>query len=286
MGVLKDENKAADKPIPLKAGEYLHGLANVVWDSNTDGNLGNGQPYVPLSEAQQRFFKRARLDIQIVQKESDDQAKFDLFQRLNSGTRLSEQEARNCLAVMLDPTFAHWLEDLATTSSYGNVMSISERKEQESYGMESVLRYLACAKVPAADLERMGDFGEFLTTQMRAFIVDPNFDRDFERNRFLFVFAVLDESLGESSFKRYYPADDRFTGAFSVSAFEAVSSGIARNYDQWLATPPEQRSQELVRRVKAVWADDVFSARSGGGKRANYRIPYMVEVGQRIFRVA
>lgn len=247
MGILKDENKGPDKPVPLTAGEYLRGLANVVWDSDVAETLGNSPQYVPLSEAQQRFFKRARLDVQIVQKESDEQAKFDLFQRLNSGTRLSEQEARNCLAVMLDPSFAHWLEDLASTSSYSNVMSISERKEQESYGIESVLRYLACAKVPVSDLERMGDFGDFLTTRMRDFIADPEFDRDYEQARFLFIFSALDDSLGESSFKRYYPGDDRFTGAFSVSAFEAVTSGIARHYDQWLNVPPEQRSEELAK---------------------------------------
>src|SRR5258706_14480207 len=97
MGILKDENRNPDQPVPLKAGEYLRGLANVIWGNDVAEALGGGQRYVALSEAQQRFFKRARLDIQIVQKESDDQAKFDLFQRLNSGTRLSEQEARHCL---------------------------------------------------------------------------------------------------------------------------------------------------------------------------------------------
>ena len=66
-----------------------------------------------MEESQRRVFKRARLDFQIVQKESDEQAKYDLFQRLNSGTQLSEQEARNCLAVMLDPTFSTWLEELS-----------------------------------------------------------------------------------------------------------------------------------------------------------------------------
>jgi hypothetical protein len=92
MGVLKDDEKKPDLPVPLKAGEYLKNLLNVVWDDEvaadlrSKGLVSSPQSLVPLTEAQQRFIKRARLDIQIVQKESDDQAKFDLFQRLNSGT--------------------------------------------------------------------------------------------------------------------------------------------------------------------------------------------------------
>jgi hypothetical protein len=285
MGVLKDDKNKRDSPVPLTAGEYLKALANVVWDEDIASLLGDAPDLIALTEAQQRFFKRARLDIQIVQKESDDQAKFDLFQRLNSGTRLSEQEARNCLAVMLDPTFAHWLDDLASTNAYQDVMSISERKEQEAYGAESVLRYLACAKVPISELEKMGDFGDFLTNQMRVFISDSTFDRQSERKRFDFIFSELNMALGESSFRRYYPDDDRFVGAFSVSAFEAVTSGIARNYESWTDVQADTRREEFRKRVKAVWADEVFGARSGGGKRSNYRIPYMVTVGERLFRV-
>ena len=141
-------------------------------------------------------------------------------------------------------------------------MSISERKEQEAYGTESVLRYLACANVPLVELEKMGDFGEFLTNQMRVFIADQDFDRDFERTRFDFIFVELDAALGENSFKRYYPDDDYFAGAFSVSAFEAVTSGIARHYEDWCAVPVDARRDQLAERVKAVWADEIsFSKR-------------------------
>jgi hypothetical protein len=131
----------------------------------------------------------------------------------------------------------------------------------------------------------MGDFGDFLTNQMRNFISDQDFDREFERARFNFIFDVLNDSLGDNAFRRYYPESDRFSGAFSVSAFEAITSGLARNYSSWLNIPSETRLQEVATRVRAVWADDIFKARSGGGKRANYRIPYMVEVGERLFRV-
>ncbi len=283
MGVLKKDDGETDPPSPLDKGEYLTHLEGVIWDPSIELEESAGDSKLPLTSAQQRIFKRARLDFQIVQKESDDQAKFDLFQRLNSGTRLSEQEARNCLAVMLDADFYRWLNELASETTYNATVDITEKKEQEAYGVETVLRYLACARASMEELRKMGDFGEFLTAQMRNFIEDQSFDRAYERKRFEFTFSLIDEALGASAFKRYYPSDDRFAGAFSVSAFEAITSGIARNYDYWAGVPETERTEKVRECVKQVWQDSVFAARSGGGKSANRRIPYMVEVGEQVF---
>ena len=282
MGVLKDAEDRPDHPEPLTSGDYLGAMRGLMWAHD-----GGTEPKEPLSfeltDAQRRIFKRSRLDFQIVQKDSDEQAKFDLFQRLNSGTRLSEQEARNCLAVMLDSTFSTWLQDLADNQDYENTVDISDRKEQESYDVESALRYLACTLTPLPALRSMGDVGEFLTTKMRHFIADGNFDRKAERARFDFVFSTINNALGDRAFKRYDPNRNKYVGRFSISAFETIACGLARNYEAWLTLDPAERGDRVESAVKAVWSDPVFAQRSGGGKPANQRIVYMVEVGERIF---
>jgi hypothetical protein len=281
MGVLKRDDGSPDAPLPLAPGDYLSHLKGLLWAKNDEPS---GAGLHELDEAQRRVFKRARLDFQIVQKESDEQAKYDLFQRLNSGTRLSEQEARNCLAVMLDASFATWLSELASYPAYDATVDISDRKEQEAYGVESVLRYLACTLTPVSDLLKMGDVGEFLTRRMRDFIADKSFDRTLERARFEFVFGEIDRALGSEAFKRYNSAQDRFTGKFSISAFEAIASGMARNESAWMALDADRRPARIRQGTIALWADDVFMRRSGGGKPAYLRIPYMAEAGERIFR--
>ncbi|MCI2421827.1 DUF262 domain-containing protein [Saccharopolyspora sp. K220] len=283
MGVLRDEDKKKVGAIPLVASDYLKHLKGIVWDSEVE--IANGfksNNTQSLTDAQRRVFKRARIDFNIVQKESDERAKFDLFQRLNSGTRLSEQEARNCLAVMLDPKFARWLNELSKLPEYDAVMDISETKEQESYGVESILRYLAFANAPHSELKKMGDVGEYLTRKMRAFVEDPHFNRDEEEERFKFVFTTLFSLLGKNAFKR--PTNSGNTsGRFSISAFEAISSGLARNYTRWREMTIEERSETLPQAIDRLWNDDSFNERAGGGKRANQRIPYMVEAGERAF---
>jgi hypothetical protein len=116
MGVLKNENKNLIGATPLVESDYLKRLAGITWEEDVLLDERDNKKVSTLTDAQRRVFKRARLDFHIVQKESDERAKFDLFQRLNSGTRLSEQESRNCLAVMLDPLFSKWLYELAEYS--------------------------------------------------------------------------------------------------------------------------------------------------------------------------
>ena len=282
MGALKDDTGRPDRPEALVAGEYLPSLQGVYYSAEVAGKeLGDGQS--ELDEVQRRVFKRSRLDFQIVRKESDEQAKYDLFQRLNSGTRLSEQESRKCLAVMLDAGFSKWIDSLAADEHFTNVMNISDRQQEEAYDAESVLRYLSITKTPNEDLQRMGDVGEFLTKTMRAFIADADFDREAEEQRFRQVFSALDEALGADAFRRHDPAKDKYSGRFSVSAFEVIATGLARNWNHWSQLDSADRAERIRELVPTVWTDEIFVQRAGGGKAAERRIHFMASIGDRIF---
>ncbi|MGW6556155.1 DUF262 domain-containing protein [Streptomyces hydrogenans] len=281
MGALKKIDGTIDEPDPLISGDYLKSLKGVIWNDSPEAS--SGEMVTTLSEAQRRFFKRARLDFQIVEHTSDEQAKFDLFQRLNSGAHLSEQEARNCLAVMLDATFFRWLQQLAIQPSFSQTVNLSERQEEESYGVELALRYLSIVTAERSDLSGLSDVSEFLTSRMRNFIDSEDFDRVFEQKRFVDIFSWLNEALGESSFKRWDVTKSKYSGRFTVSAFEAVTAGLGLNYGQWKGLESGPRSALLRQRVQAVWKDEIFQKRTGAGKSADLRIPYMFEVGQRVF---
>ncbi|RPK78789.1 hypothetical protein EES45_17095 [Streptomyces sp. ADI97-07] len=282
MATLKEDDDTLDLPDPLTRGDYLKSLEGVVWDKDKVNPKATASK-VELSEAQKRFFKRARLDFQIVEHTSDKNSKFDLFQRLNSGTHLSEQEARNCLAVMLDATFYRWLQQLAGDPAFIASTNISERQEEEAYGIEIALRYLGMVTAERSDLSGLKDVGEFLTTRMRTFISSEEYDRVFEKERFSNIFSWLNEALGDTAFKRYDHTRGAFSGRFTVSAFEAITTGIGLHYDHWNAVSSAERKSLLIERVKDVWKDSVFQSRTGAGKPASLRIPHMFEVGQRIF---
>jgi hypothetical protein len=79
IGVYRDEDDQLISPSTLRGTEYLPDLAGYKWEHVTPGGKA-------FTDALRRDIKRAKLEFRIIRKESDLNAKYDLFQRLNSGS--------------------------------------------------------------------------------------------------------------------------------------------------------------------------------------------------------
>jgi len=286
LGVLRDrESGEVVSPAPLGPGEYLESLKGVVFDEGAEALVDRErfpEPLTVLDEARQRDFLRSKLSIQIIEKVSDPQAKFDLFQRLNSGARLSEQEIRNCLTVMLDETFYDWLAGLANYPAFVHTIASTERKTQEQYPTELVLRFLAGVRSDAATLAAMDDMSSFLDDQVKVLATDPTFDRAKQADDFRQTFDLLDGALGEFAFRRW--DGQKHAGQFSISLFEVLAVGLASNLSSWTTRPVEVAHQRLRELARELWSDETFLRRSGSGQRGSYRMPALVQLGEQFVR--
>jgi hypothetical protein len=102
MGVLRDPDTKTLRRSKLSK-KYLPSLEGIVWQAAETGEE-------PLDKALQLFFRRHRIDFQILKHPSDPKTKFDLFQRLNRGGEVAnEQEVRTCTMVLADPKFTQSL---------------------------------------------------------------------------------------------------------------------------------------------------------------------------------
>ncbi|WP_417512942.1 DUF262 domain-containing protein [Marinobacter sp.] len=123
VGILIDPEGKSVEPSTLEGTNFLPSLANKRWQVWAEGDEAIDKPM-------QLQIKRARLRVEILLKESDENAKFELFQRLNTGgAHLSEQEVRNCVAVMVNLEFYKLLKALsgyepfvATTNQTNNAL--------------------------------------------------------------------------------------------------------------------------------------------------------------------
>src|SRR5882724_10336348 len=105
-GILLDENDAPVPPLALEATTYLRGLQGRRWEDID-------HPDESLTVAQRLLIKRAKIGVSIVLKESDELAKYELFQRLNTGgSMLSDQEVRNSILVMMNRELYKWIRNL------------------------------------------------------------------------------------------------------------------------------------------------------------------------------
>ena len=133
VGVLRDEEEKLVEPMALLETEYLPSLAGKYWDNDQDNSF---------DQALRLTFKREKIDVKIVKKESDTSIKYDLFQRLNTlGSKLSDQEVRNCLLVMINKSFYEWLKNLAENEHFLNTLVLTDKAIDEQYNMELALRY-------------------------------------------------------------------------------------------------------------------------------------------------
>ena len=91
MGILKDVDRPDQKKRSVLIGaKYLPGLEYVAWNAQLEGEKS-------LDKSLQLFFRRARLDFEILKHPSDPATKYDLFQRLNRGGAYANEQGNKDL---------------------------------------------------------------------------------------------------------------------------------------------------------------------------------------------
>ena len=161
---------------------------------------------------------------------------------------------------------------------------MSDRLYEEQYDMELVLRFiLLFNKEFDQNKERKkskqlgGDVSIFLTEEMRKIALNKELNYSHIQEAFIKTFDVLNEALGDDSFKRYKPEQDRFLGGFLLSAYEVIALGIGYNYKN---LPQTNKIPDLI---KSIWSNEIYQKWSGAGVNAARRIPYLVPLGREVF---
>jgi hypothetical protein len=269
IGVLRDEDGHERPPLVLEKTRYLPALAKKMWKNDESSDD-------VLTQAQQLFVKRAKISVIIVLRQSSDSGKYELFQRLNSGSPLSDQEMRNCLLVMRDKSAFRWLEELANDQSFQNCISITDRALEERYDLELLLRFIVLRRMSSENLSQVGDIGDFLTESILKLPNEPI--RQLEAHAFLRTFELLME-IGSNVFRKFDPNRTRFTGGFLLSAFEAVALGVGYHVEE-VSAP----FTNLQAKIEALWSNPNFLRYARSGVRASSRIPAIVPLGREIFK--
>lgn len=272
IGVLKDATGNLKVPLVLSETKLLPELKGKAF-------VNRLKPNEAFTIPQQLDFKRSRLDLHIILKESDPSSKFELFERLNTGGSLaSAQEVRNCVMVWINESMFDWMTSLKEDLAFKECVQISDRLEELQYRMELVLRFIVFRQLQPPEF--IGDdLAEFLNEQNRQFST-TGLDQLNETRVFTETFALLEKALGADVFRKLDSKGD-FRGSFLISAFEAVALGVAYNLDRWKKLQsPELRIAQLV---KEMWTKPEFIDHIGIGVSAKTRIRRSIPFGRSFF---
>lgn len=276
VGILKGNNGEILPPLSLQGTKFLPSLKGKKWEDKDD-------PENSFTPEQRIDFKRAKLDVKIIKKGSDEEAKFELFQRLNTGgSSLTNQEIRNCLMIMANKPFYEWLFELSTDPNFQATLPLTDKQLIEREDIEIALRFFAYRHTDMSTLSGSEDMGEYLTNTMLELLKSPTFNFEAESLIFRETFEVLNNVLGENSFKKFDSAKNKFLGAFLVSSFEIIAIGISKNPEIYAEMSPE----ELINKIKDIYINPTYlDATKKSGMRAINRLKILSSLSEELFFV-
>jgi len=235
-----------------------------------------------LSEALRLDVKRSRIDIKIIKRESSPQAKFDLFQRLNSyGSQLNAQEMRSALLVAASPEFFARIEKLSTYEGFRNNVILTDKQIEERYDLELVTRFIVLHDWPKERLslsalrdlsQVLDDFTVELATDFEARL--PKIEDAFRR-----TFDFIDIEGGEDVFRRWDKQRQEFRGPFLTSAFEIFALGVGYHFAR-----REPVRHNLRSAAKELWSRERMQSGYSTGRSTESRLVEFIPLGRELTR--
>ena len=273
-GDLEGERAAELGPLILNGTKFLPSLNGKRWIDSKEG-AGDG-----LGKNLQIEIKRARMRVEILRSESDISAKFELFQRLNTGgVTLTPQEVRNCIAVSLDRDLFDWLIEQSTDSKFVQTTAQTETALKSQVGVELALRFFAFRFV---EYQSGLDVHEYLDEALIKMATTSEFDKENEEQVHKSTFRFLAEAMGENAFKRW--DGHTYRGKFLMSNFEVLAHGVSWNLDAISRLERATRNKHIQRVAQGLQNNETFGQNSGPGVRGTTRLARLLPLGRELLK--
>lgn len=278
MGSLRNPEGGQYPPSVLEATKYLPSLHNAVWEPSDRVPDVPVNDQNPIDKTQQLAIRRCRLGVEILKRPSDDQTKYDLFQRLNAGgTQANAQELRNCIVLMVNGDYFRAVKVAADQPAFRNVISVGDEQLEKQKHMEFAMRFLVHTGVPydgRLDVEEFIDEGIVNLAQTG--------DRVSALNLINRTFQLLDEVAGTNALRRF--ENGRYVGKVVLSGLEGVAVGVAKNFDAIQALGANQAIDFVRQKIETFWTQPEAGSFNSLGLRGTVRIQRTVPFGERWFR--
>ena len=272
VGILRDENDELLPPTVLEGTKIFPFFEGMTWSE---------LPLNPL----QLDFKRSKVEVKIIKYLSDKNAKFEVFQRLNSGgTNLSAQEFRNCLLVMTNKKVYSWMEELAEDINFRKCINLNERWIQEKYHQELVLRLFVASLYPY----RHKSVSEYLDDSIFYNVNDDEksllekiesgeFLLSQEKEKFQRVFSLLAAIPNKECVLNKFGY-----GQMQESYYEAIAVGLYQNISDYSNT--NEDISYISKRILEIEEQDDFNSARRGGRVSGNRIMDLAKFGANYFK--
>lgn len=235
----------------------------------------NGKKYSDLDISTQRELKRSFIRAEVLTKETDNEIKYHMFKRLNSGgALLSSQELRNSNIRLIGSDFINFINDVAQIEDFKTLTENLPAAQKMSMKREElVLRYFYYKKLVNSEIAESNSttkldviFTEFMEQITSNKIV---FDYENEKKDFIKLVEYLNSNFGSKIFG--YVTNGTYVGKF-----------ITYNYDAFMLYFSDEQKQQSNIGIDIIYkiqsADKYKKFRTGGNFNLRSRISMIGEI--------
>lgn len=215
--------------------------------------------------------KRAVCRVEIVRWDSNEDMRYELFNRLNTGgSQLSDQEIRNCIFRSYEIDLNQVLRDLSKDNNFISLIMPSDRKRESMFLEELVLRYFAFKYLK-------DEFRTTVPNYLTEFMRDVSkgnlfFDLEKEKKLFLELVVFLQKNFGKDLF--------RPKGNFALHIFDSLAYALPKAF-----TSIKENEEYIITAIQKLRNDSKYND-IGTSTFSNMRIKKRMERALEIFRGA
>jgi len=231
----------------------------------------HGKKFSELDPASLRRFKSAQIVVHVIEPQTPDEVKYDIFGRVNTlGSPLSTQEIRHAMSKARSRAF---LKDLSESEAFDQATGGSFwRRDPESAGgwirdtgrmmnRELALRFCAFSNFSSEEYRQYPSLDSYLvefTRQLdeRSEKAAPIDQKQMERMKAHFDRAMTNAShvLGKAAFRRW-PLSQNRRGPLNRAVFESQALALAR----YSLVELEPHADEITKAFRGLFDDPEYS---------------------------
>jgi len=192
----------------------------------------NGRKFTELEKPMQKLIENYSVRTVTFKKESDENLRFEIFERLNTGAMpLNDQELRNCI---YRGRYNQLLIDLSEDQDYRFLMGLT-RPEKRMKDVEYVLRFASFFH--STYLNYKPSMARFLNEDMRKYQHISQSDENELTKAFKQTMSIIRSVLGKNAFHRFYRGEEESKDGyweqkrFNASIYDVLTWSFTR-YDK------------------------------------------------------
>lgn len=270
FGELKQDLTTLD-PIVDEEGENLKNVNNWQLEAGSIISSLDGFNVDTLPISFKINLKRSVCRVEILRGQSNNEMKYELFKRLNSGgSKLTPQEIRNAIYRGIDTRLNELLLKLSKNELFTTMVNLSSRKKQELYDQELILKFMAFVN----NIENINlNTEHYLNRFMENTVNSNNFDYEGMENLFIETLTLIHNSVNNPE-EVFWGVQRRLVATY----FDAITVSVAQNLEKYKDNP-----KLLRERIDFLKQDEDFRYFSGTAPSSRSRVKNRLQRANEIF---